>query len=131
MTIRLTAATAAPPSRTIAVFDAIKHAILSGELRPGQPLVEAELAGILGVSKTPVREALKTLAGTGLVTISPYRGAVVRVIADAEARHIYDVRQILEPEALGRAVAGTTDWAPAAGALDRAEAAETVADRSL
>jgi DNA-binding GntR family transcriptional regulator len=45
------------------VLDAIKHAILTGELRPGQRLVETELTQTLGVSKTPVREALKTLAG--------------------------------------------------------------------
>ena len=57
------------PSRTEAVLEAIKHAILIGELKPGQALVETELAAGLGVSKTPVREALKTLAGTGLVVI--------------------------------------------------------------
>jgi DNA-binding GntR family transcriptional regulator len=55
----------AAPSRTEAVLEAIKHAILAGELRPGQSLVETELAQRLGVSKTPVREALKTLAGAG------------------------------------------------------------------
>src|SRR5580658_6364328 len=72
----LTAAAGALPSRTVAVLEAIKHAILAGELKPGRPLVETDLANVLGVSKTPVREALKTLAGTGLVTMSPYRGAV-------------------------------------------------------
>src|SRR5437879_2244513 len=71
-------ATAAVPSRSAVVLDAIKHAILTGRLRPGQNLVETDLAQMLGVSKTPVREALKTLAGAGLVTMSPYRGATVR-----------------------------------------------------
>lgn len=131
MSTYLVAASGTPPSRTTAVFDAIKHAILSGEVKPGQPLVETELAGMLGVSKTPVREALKTLAGTGLVTISPYKGAIVRVIDDAEARHIYDIRQLLEPEALSRAVAAGIDWAPAAAAFDRACAAVGEAERSL
>jgi DNA-binding GntR family transcriptional regulator len=63
------------PSRTEAVLAAIRHAILAGQMRPGQSLVEADLAQRFGVSKTPVREALKTLAGSGLVTMSPYRGA--------------------------------------------------------
>ena len=57
----LTGAAGALPSRTVAVLEAIRHAILTGELTPGQPLVETDLAEVLGVSKTPVREALKTL----------------------------------------------------------------------
>src|SRR5512142_1439034 len=88
----LNGTTGAIPSRTEAVLEAVKHAILAGELRPGQSLVETELAQLLGVSKTPVREALKTLAGAGLVTMSPYRGAAVRVVDDALARHVYDAR---------------------------------------
>src|SRR3984957_4130865 len=96
----LTAAAGALPSRTVAVLEAIKHAILAGELKPGRALVETDLANVLGVSKTPVREALKTLAGAGLVTMSPYRGAVVRVVNDEAARHVYDARLLIEPEAL-------------------------------
>jgi DNA-binding GntR family transcriptional regulator len=119
------------PSRTVAVLEAIKHAILSGELRPGTQLVETDLAEVLGVSKTPVREALKTLAGAGLVTMSPYKGAVVRVIDDAQARHVYDVRLLLEPEALARAVAAGHGWRAACQALDRADQAPDQAGRSL
>jgi DNA-binding GntR family transcriptional regulator len=100
----LNGSTGAAPSRTEAVLDAIKHAILAGELRPGQGLVETELAQLLGVSKTPVREALKTLAGAGLVTMSPYRGATVRAIDPASAAAIYELRLLLEPEAVRRAV---------------------------
>ena len=100
----LNGSTGAAPSRTEAVLGAIKHAILAGELRPGQSLVETELAQLLGVSKTPVREALKTLAGAGLVTMSPYRGATVRAIDPASAAAIYDLRLLLEPEAVRRAV---------------------------
>jgi DNA-binding GntR family transcriptional regulator len=124
-------ATGAVPSRTLVVLDAIKHAILAGTLKPGQPLVETDLAGQLGVSKTPVREALKTLAGAGLVTMSPYKGAVVRVVGDAEARHIYDLRIQLEPEALIRSVAAGYDWTVAGLVLDRAAAATDQAERSL
>jgi DNA-binding GntR family transcriptional regulator len=126
----LTGAAGALPSRTVAVLDAIKHAILTGELKPGQSLVETDLAAMLGVSKTPVREALKTLAGAGLVTMSPYRGAVVRMVDDEHARHIYDLRLLLEPEALGRAIAAGQDWRAARLALQRAAAGDQ-AERSL
>jgi DNA-binding GntR family transcriptional regulator len=127
----LTGAAGALPSRTVAVLGAIKHAILTGELRPGQALVETDLAEVLGVSKTPVREALKTLAGAGLVTMNPYKGAAVRVVDDQQARHVYDVRLLLEPEALGRAVTGGHHWQPAHAALARADQAADQAERSL
>ena len=127
----LTGAAGALPSRTVAVLEAIKHAILTGELKAGQALVETDLAEVLGVSKTPVREALKTLAGAGLVTMNPYKGAPVRVVDDEQARHVYDARVLLEPEALGRAVAGGHDWRPAHQALARADSARDQAERSL
>jgi DNA-binding GntR family transcriptional regulator len=132
----LTGAAGALPSRTVAVLEAIKHAILAGELKPGRPLVETDLAAVLGVSKTPVREALKTLAGAGLVTMHPYKGALVRTLDDEQARHIYDLRVLLEPEALSRAVTASYDWRRAHHALVRADAAkddaaQDQADRSL
>ena len=127
----LTGAAGALPSRTVAVLEAIKHAILAGELKPGQALVETDLADVLGVSKTPVREALKTLAGAGLVTMSPYKGATVRVVDDEQARHVYDARLLVEPEALSRAVASGHDWRPAHQALQRAGQAADQAERSL
>ena len=132
----------AAPSRTEAVLGAIKHAILAGELRPGQSLVETELAQLLGVSKTPVREALKTLAGAGLVSMSPYRGAAVRAIDPASAAALYDLRLLLEPEAVRRAVqacavqagpggADSRAWATAQAALAASDAAGDQAQRSL
>jgi DNA-binding GntR family transcriptional regulator len=145
----LNGTTGATPSRTEAVLDAIKRAILAGELRPGQSLVETELAQLLGVSKTPVREALKTLAGAGLVTMSAYRGATVRAIDPASAAAIYDLRLLLEPEAVRRAVgrgaaeaspvqaspvqASTVQasWASAHAALQASDAATDQAQRSL
>jgi len=145
----LNGTTGAAPSRTEAVLDAIKRAILAGELRPGQSLVETELAQLLGVSKTPVREALKTLAGAGLVTMSAYRGATVRAIDPASAAAIYDLRLLLEPEAVRRAVgrgaaeaspvqaspvqAGPVQasWASAHAALTASDAATDQAQRSL
>ena len=92
-------------SRTDLIVDAIRAAILRGDLQPGEPLVEREVAKRLGVSKTPVREALKVLARSGLVTISPFRGAQVREVHPELARSIYEVRILLEPEAVRRSVA--------------------------
>ena len=100
----MTSAPTPIPSRTQYVLEAIKHAILTGRLSPGQALVETDLAAQFGVSKTPVREALKTLAGTGLVVMSQYKGVTVRTVDAAMAREVYDVRLLLEPEALRRTV---------------------------
>ncbi|MFI8418829.1 GntR family transcriptional regulator [Streptomyces sp. NPDC085479] len=119
------------PSRTQYVQEAIKHDILTGGLRPGQALVEAELAARFGVSKTPVREALKTLAGSGLVVMSQYKGVTVRTVDADMARAVYDVRLLLEPEAVRRAVASGAPLDAARDALARAAGAEDPAERSL
>ncbi|MCF3135937.1 GntR family transcriptional regulator [Streptomyces olivochromogenes] len=119
------------PSRTQFVLDAIKHRILTGQLPPGQALVETELAAQFGVSKTPVREALKTLAGTGLVVMSQYKGVTVRRVDADMAREVYDVRLLLEPEALRRAVRRGASLDAALDALTRADAATDTAERSL
>ncbi|MFD0419694.1 GntR family transcriptional regulator [Streptomyces sp. NPDC127108] len=119
------------PSRTQFVLEAIKHRILTGQLTPGQPLVETELAESFGVSKTPVREALKMLAGTGLVVMSQYKGATVRTVDADMAREVYDVRLLLEPEALRRTVRDGACLDAAGEALDRADEATDAAGRSL
>jgi DNA-binding GntR family transcriptional regulator len=114
-----------PASRTDFVLETIKDAILSGQLRPGQALVEAEIAASLEVSKTPVREALKTLSGSGLVVMSPYKGASVRIVDAELARAVYDVRALVEPEAVRKAVRGRADFRAARQALADAQAAGT------
>ncbi|WP_230424281.1 GntR family transcriptional regulator [Streptomyces radicis] len=119
------------PSRTQFVLEHLTHVILTGQLAPGTALVETELAARFGVSKTPVREALKTLAGRGLVVMSEYKGAAVRTVDAAMARSVYDVRLLLEPEALRRTVAGEADLAAAHQALERAATAGDSAERSL
>lgn len=70
--------------------------ILSGELASGTALREPELATTLGVSRTPIREALGRLAKDGLLEIRPNRSAVVRRLRGEELRHIYQVREALE-----------------------------------
>jgi DNA-binding GntR family transcriptional regulator len=86
------------------VVDSIREAILSGRLTPGETLVERRLAELLGVSKTPVREALITLAASGLVTVTPNRGAVVRAVSTDDVYKAYEVRLLLEPWAVARTV---------------------------
>lgn len=87
-------------SRADLVAATIERAVLRGELKPGERLVERELAATLGVSKTPVREALMVLARKGVLTSHPYRGTQVRSIDLEGARCIYEARLLLEPEAV-------------------------------
>ncbi|MET4590670.1 GntR family transcriptional regulator [Arthrobacter sp. 754] len=118
-------------SRTGLVVEALRRSILTGELPAGQALVETELARRFGISKTPVREALKTLVGAGLVTMSEYKGATVRVVDEEMARSVFDVRTLLEPVAVARTVERGLDLELAQDALDRASSAKDEAERSL
>src|SRR5437763_5947954 len=97
------------------VVDAIREAIRAGRIAPGETLVERRLADLLGVSKTPVREALIALAANGLVTVSPNRGAVVRNVSTDDVCKAYEVRLLLEPWAVAKAVrdGGTVESARA------------------
>ncbi len=87
-------------------YGRIKDEILDQRLLPRQPLVEAELAARCGMSKTPIREALLTLGREELVEFSSFRGGRVRDFTAEDAREIYEVRELLEPFALGRAAQG-------------------------
>ncbi|MEU0661095.1 GntR family transcriptional regulator [Streptomyces lavendulocolor] len=89
-----------PASRTDRVRDALRQAILDGALPPGRALVERELAELYGVSKTPVREALKQLQSTGLVEINTYQGVSVRQPDEKLVRELYAARSAAEPEAV-------------------------------
>jgi DNA-binding GntR family transcriptional regulator len=87
----------------------LRRAILSGDLKGGTRLVQADLAALLEVSTTPVREALRDLSSEGLLHFDPHRGAVVQELSGEELREIYMIRQILEPVALRLAVPKLTD----------------------
>ena len=78
------------------VTDTLRGAILANRYRPGERLVEDQLAAELGVSRNPVREALRVLETEGLVEISPRRGATVAQISEVEAREIVELRAALE-----------------------------------
>ncbi|WP_432537158.1 GntR family transcriptional regulator [Kineococcus arenarius] len=82
----------------------IRERIMSGEIPIGAQLRQAELAADFGVSRTPIREALRQLQTGGLIEVLPNRGAVVRVPAPWEVREAYEVRAELEALAAARAV---------------------------
>jgi len=87
------------------VRDSIHAAITSGRLDPGDRLREIPLSKHFGVSTTPVREALRRLESEGLVQVQPRRGAVVMALEDAVVSDLYDLRLILEVEAVRLAAA--------------------------
>lgn len=86
------------------VTDAIRQAILEGQFRPGDKLDQQELADTLGVSRSPIREALRTLVAEELVTHFPHRGAVVTERSMEELRELLFIRKLLEGAAARRAV---------------------------
>lgn len=86
------------------VTQRLREAIATGVLRPGERLNQADLAERLGVSRMPVREALRRLEAEGLVTMQPYKGAVVAGISAQELQEIYEMRIALEVLALKRAL---------------------------
>jgi DNA-binding GntR family transcriptional regulator len=88
---------------------ALREAILGGDLGAGAHLGEVELAERLGLSRTPVREALGRLAAEGLVEVLPHRGARVVSFSRDDLDGIFDVRLALEPQATARAAAHVTD----------------------
>jgi len=77
-------------------YDAIKSAILSLKLKPGEPLVESELARQLGISKTPVRDALLELEREGFVTKVLFKGTYVTEVTLKDVREIFQLRAVLE-----------------------------------
>jgi DNA-binding GntR family transcriptional regulator len=78
------------------VADKLREAILRGYFNPGQRLDQTEIAELLNVSRSPVREALRTLAAEGLVEVFPHRGAVVAELSLKELEEIYFIRGVLE-----------------------------------
>jgi DNA-binding GntR family transcriptional regulator len=73
--------------------------VFQGRLRAGEHLVTQDLAARFGVSPTPIREALITLAGIGIINLLPNRGAIVRRVTPHEVREVCQVRRVLECEA--------------------------------
>jgi DNA-binding GntR family transcriptional regulator len=78
------------------VFNTLRKAILTGELKPGERLMEIHLANQLGVSRTPIREAIRKLELEGLVVMMPRRGAEVAQITEKSLRDVLEVRRSLD-----------------------------------
>ena len=83
------------PLRDVA-FRCLREAILTGQLQPGERLREIELSNQMGVSRTPLREALRMLEHEGLVLMYPRRGACVANISEKDLKDVLEVRRVLE-----------------------------------
>ena len=119
---------AAPIQRqTVAsmTIEALRERILRGDYPEGEPLRQDALADELGVSRIPVREALRQLEAEGLVTFSPHRGAVVSTLSLEEIEELFELRADIECELLRRAMPNTTaeQLARATDVLDEFDAA--------
>lgn len=91
------------------VFNTLRNAILTGELSPGERLMEIKLADKLGVSRTPIREAIRKLELEGLVVNTPRKGAEVANISAEDLRDVLEVRRSLEVLAISLACDKMTD----------------------
>ncbi|MBA4095281.1 MAG: GntR family transcriptional regulator [Rhodospirillum sp.] len=100
-----------PVKRTIAdqVAELVRQRILTGQLKGGQPIRQEHLAAEFGVSRIPLREALKQLAAEGFVTITSHKGAVVAELSIAEVEELFDIRLKLEAWLLQLAISAMTD----------------------
>jgi DNA-binding GntR family transcriptional regulator len=122
-------------SATDHVLDELRTAILAGRLAAGETLRQEELADRLGVSRMPVREAIKRLHSEGLVEILPSRRVRVAALERGEIEDIYDMRAALEPLAVRLAVPNLTkaqlrDAAHALEAADDEQDADTFGVRN-
>jgi len=116
-----------PPTAQEAVLTELRRAIGSGELRPGEQVLQDALAERFGVSRVPLREALKILEGEGQVVYRPHRGYFVAELDVADLREVYRIRDLLESEAVRVAVPRLTPvdlaaMTSAAAAVDAAAA---------
>lgn len=91
------------------VYEEVRQAVIDLRLKPGEPLREATMAEQLGVSKTPVREALARLEQEGLVETTSFKGAVVSGYSSNDLQEIYELRELLEGAAVRAAATSASD----------------------
>ena len=99
------------PYKTVSdsVYEWIKEAIIRGEFRPGEHLAQERITERLGVSRTPVRDAIKRLEAEGLVIVKPRCGAEVFDISEEQLTELYEVRILLEQYCAAKGCAAVTD----------------------
>jgi DNA-binding GntR family transcriptional regulator len=114
-------AVARPPSLTAAVTERLKSAIIDAEFKLGEALSEDKLAASLGVSRTPVREALSALQLQGLIDIAPQRGSYVFLPSEVDVAELCEFRVMMEGRAMALCHARAKD--PTLAAMRRANAA--------
>lgn len=107
-----------PLSAEEAVTSALRDAILSGQLMPGERLAQAELARQLGVSRIPLRDALRRLGEEALVRIDGRRGAWVTALSKRDIAEIYELRIMLEGRCIRYAVRNLSDHQEQAAVLE-------------
>jgi len=100
-----------PPRQSISedLILYIKQQIASGQLNPGDRIVETKLAQELGISQTPVREAIRRLQGEGIITVVPNKGPMVCTLDKKDVFEIYSIRSMLEGLAIRLAVQNASD----------------------
>jgi DNA-binding GntR family transcriptional regulator len=103
----------APPLASLALYeqvaDRLRQRILTRELEPGSWIDELKLCGELGISRTPMREALKVLAAEGLVTMKLRRGAYVTEMSERDVREAYQLLSLLESDAAAEVATRATE----------------------
>ena len=97
----MSALTLTPKALYEEVAELLRQRIFSNELAPGSWIDELRLAEAYGISRTPLREALKVLATEGLVTMKVRRGAYVTEVSDKDQRDVYHLLSLLESDATG------------------------------
>jgi len=107
-TVSRSAGTQNHRSATSFICAAIRSRIIHGDYEPGQRLVEDNLAQEYGVSRIPVREALRVLESEGFIRVKPYSGTFVGELSAGEANDLLEVRRALEPMAAAKAAANAT-----------------------
>lgn len=114
----------------VSALNAIRDNILNGVLKPGQPLVQAEIAAQMNVSRAPVREALRQLEEEGLVESIPYRGTFVSRVSRRDILELYSLRGTLEAMAVRLAIqrSGERDLADLEAIVARMAEAADAAD---
>ena len=90
------------------IYDVVRGLIIIGQLRPGQPINEVEIAERLGVSRTPVREAVKRISDEGLINVFAQNGTFVAELSRGSIEEAYIIRNALELESVRRAAARMT-----------------------